>query len=156
MIAHDFIWLQNAANSDGPDFMEVTWCCEPMDDDDTEYVRRDPAVIAALPETRAMLADALERAVEQTLPDGWRETAHEEHAKPGLKAQRVWASGYNACQTAIRALIPADHAAALAARDAASERRGMERAAVIVDDHYAKGDMGNPGHFIRAEMGGEA
>ena len=66
---------------------------------DVEYIRRDPAVLAALPEVQAMIAAAYE-----------------------VAAKRMDAGfSYNA-GNAIRALTPADATAALAAREAAISR----------------------------------
>ncbi len=68
---------------------------------------RDPAVIAALTEVQALVADALERAVAAVF------------AKTGFDDDHP-------VTCAIRAMIPADHAAALAARD--KRIRAEERA----------------------------
>lgn len=59
MSGPDRIWLQDAGDYEGAAEFEVTWCIEPQDDGDTEYVRRDPAVLATLPEVQAMIAEAV-------------------------------------------------------------------------------------------------
>lgn len=41
MNAPDRIWLQDAGDYEGAAEFEVTWCSEPQDDDDTEYIRAD-------------------------------------------------------------------------------------------------------------------
>lgn len=41
MNAPDRIWLQDAWDYDGAAEFEVTWCSEPQDDGDTEYIRAD-------------------------------------------------------------------------------------------------------------------
>ena len=66
----------------------------------TEYIRRDPAVIAALPEVQALIAGVLELAA-RMIEDNVR------HAKD--LGREIWPI------PDIRALIPAD---AIAARDA--------------------------------------
>ena len=123
------------------------------------YVLRDPAVLAALPEGQAMVADALERAADSLLECSvWCDS--QERTDDGWRNGVTDARKHHMAR--IRALIPTDHAAARAARDAASERRGMERAAKTAD---ATATCILPsGHFlservaaaIRAEMGGEA
>lgn len=92
-----------------------------LDNDGTEYVRRDPAVLAALPEVQALIAAAYEVAAER-MDAGF---------------------SYNA-GNAIRALTPADATAALAARDAAMRARGMREAAEMIER------MGFTARFLRA------
>lgn len=81
---------------------------------DVEYIRRDPAVLAALPEVQAMVAAAYEVA-----------------AYAVTEAGRAWL-GASGARAAIRALTPADATAALAARDAAMIARGMREAATLL------------------------
>ena len=117
----------------GLDLKPCPFCGEKMPDhDDTSYIRcmgcgaesgwratpedvaaawnrRDPAVLAALPEVQALIAAAYE-----------------------VAAKRMDAGfSYNA-GNAIRALTPADATAALAARDAAMIARGMREAATLL------------------------
>ena len=72
---------------------------------DVEYVRRDPAVLAALPEVQAMVAAAYEAAAKVV------DTCNAEGPY-----QSIGAAGR------IRALTPAHATAALAARDAVMDR----------------------------------
>ena len=48
MSGPDRIYLQDAGDYASAAEFEVTWCVDPQDDGDTEYIRRDPAVLAAL------------------------------------------------------------------------------------------------------------
>ncbi len=81
----------------------------PVSDDDTSgYIRRDPAVLAALPEVQAMIAAAYEAAATCTEWTAW-----------GQRHNLTEAS-----RRAIRALTTSDATAALAARDAAMIARG--------------------------------
>ena len=41
MSAPERIWLQDAGDYDNTAQFEVTWCAEPQDDADTEYIRAD-------------------------------------------------------------------------------------------------------------------
>ena len=58
-------------------------------------------------EVAKLVADAeargMERAAEAEFPDSWRDDAHAAHAGGGLKEQRTWSAGFNACRNAIRA-----------------------------------------------------
>ncbi len=62
MGAPERIWLQDAGDYDHAAQFEVTWCAEPQDDADTEYIRADlPPALAdalALPEIAAMVEAA--------------------------------------------------------------------------------------------------
>ncbi len=149
---------------------EWTWTSDLAGVEDEEaaaampYVRRDPAVIDALAETQALLADALERAADGLLECSiWCDS--QERTDDGWRNGVTDARKYHMAR--IRALIPADHAAALAARDAASERRGMERAIAwheaTAASILAKFGETQPyathvhcAESLRAEMGGEA
>lgn len=96
----------------------------------TEYVRRDPAVLAALPEVQAMIAAAYEDGARRLAAN----RAHLNYTaliclfngaplpEPIVTALSNWLDGI---ASAIRALTPADATAALAARDAAMIARGM-------------------------------
>ncbi len=78
----------------------------PTSDGDTSgYIRRDPAVLAALPEVQAMIAAAYEVAAQVV------DTCNAEGPYQAIGA---------ACH--IRSLTPADATAALAAREAAISR----------------------------------
>ena len=81
---------------------------------DVEYIRRDPAVLAALPEVQALIAAAYEVAAKVV------DTCNAEGPY-----QAIGAAGR------IRALTPAEATAALAARDAAMIARGLREAAGI-------------------------
>jgi hypothetical protein len=88
MTTPDFIWIDPFAQE------VVQGKAEP--DYDRQYVRRDPAVLAELPEVKALLAAAVEEAA-VVVPQGWcaPATAHKEmDVTLGL-----------AIQEAIRALI---------------------------------------------------
>ena len=82
---------------------------------DVEYVRRDTAVLAALPEVQALIAAAYEVA-ERNL----RAYCVSQVFKETLTEQLCSAIG-----------TPADATAALAARDAAMQAKGMREAAGI-------------------------
>jgi len=79
----------------------------------TEYVRRDTAVLAALPEVQALIASAYEAAAEYV-----------EHLSTGHADE-------------LRALTPADAKAAQARRDAQMMAKGMRMAAEV----YAKNEL---------------
>ena len=100
MSGPDRIYLQDAGDYASAAEFEVTWCVDPQDDGDTEYIRRDPAVLAAMPEVQALIAGAYEAAANEG-------------------AGRAAACGVSEIsgivRLHIRALIPAD---AIAARDA--------------------------------------
>ena len=64
-------------------------------------------------EADAMVAAALREAKGTPFPDSWRDDAHAVHDGRGLKAQRTWSAGYNACRDTIEALIPQPASAAL-------------------------------------------
>ena len=134
----------------GPDRIWVNW--KPADDEHppsvvgaatvyphintmaypVEYVRRDPAVLAALPEVQALIAAAYEVAAQTVATQG------DSSATEAL-GQRICCSGHMCgCRGAtveewllhlIRALTPADATAALARIVREAEARGMERAA---------------------------
>ena len=97
-----------------------------------EYIRRDPAVLAALPEVQALIAAAYDVAAQTVATQG------DSSATEAL-GQRICCSGHMCgCQGAtveewllhlIRALAPADATAALARIVREAEARGMERAA---------------------------
>ena len=84
---------------------------------DVEYIRRDPAVLAALPEAQALIAAAYEVAAKTA--DECRRSA----CTAGMGMEPVLA--------AIRAMTPADATAALAARDAAMRAEGLREAAEV-------------------------
>ncbi|GGW24174.1 hypothetical protein GCM10011452_09560 [Gemmobacter lanyuensis] len=67
MSGPDRIWLQDAGDYESAAEFEVTWCIEPQDDGDTEYIRRDPAVLATLPEVQAMIETAYEKGLSDAL-----------------------------------------------------------------------------------------
>ena len=79
---------------------------------DVEYVRRDPAVLAALPEVQALIAAAYETAAKVV------DTCNAEGPY-----QAIGAAGR------IRALTPDDATTALAARDAAMRAQELREAA---------------------------
>ncbi len=79
---------------------------------DVDYIRRDPAVLAALPEVQALIAAAYEVAAQVV------DTCNREGPYQAIGA---------ACR--VRSLTPADATAALAARDAAMRAQGLREAA---------------------------
>ena len=95
---------------------------------DVEYIRRDPAVLAALPEVQAMIAAAYEVAAQTVATQG------DSSATEAL-GQRICCSGHMCgCQGAtvedwllhlIRALTTSDATAALARIVREAEARGM-------------------------------
>ena len=88
---------------------------------DVEYIRRDPAVLAALPEVQALIAAAYEAAASVLDDECDLARIALPQAVPVLRADA----------RDIRALTPADATAALAARDAAMQAKGMREAAGI-------------------------
>lgn len=78
---------------------------------DVEYIRRDPAVLDALPEVQAMIAAAAERV--------------ERAAQIVARHKRYWEE----VADEIRNLTPADATAALARIEREAEARGMRKAA---------------------------
>lgn len=89
-------------------FWRIEACSVPMAiGPEVRLTLAHPEALAASPVVQAMLrearAEGMERAAEADFPDSWRDDAHEVHAGPGLKAQRTWAAGFQACRNAIRA-----------------------------------------------------
>lgn len=139
MTGPDRIWATEDKENFGEDRFHSTFPMKGL----TEYVRRDPAVLAALPEVQAMIAAAYEVAARETLTlvlasvtdiastllsVGDAEGANglcvmiktlEQHADTIPKS----VSG---------ALTPAAAAAALAARDAAMRAEGLREAATLL------------------------
>ena len=84
----------------------------------TEYIRRDPAVLAALPEVQALIAGAYEAAARLCWAQVKRRAEQATSAEDGSVQQARWIAGRIQAEElakAMEALIPAD---ALAARDA--------------------------------------
>ena len=69
-----------------------------------------------------------------------------------LRRKGITSLGAGQCRDTIRALTPADSKAALDRMIADAEERGMRKAAGVVDEKYALGEMGNPGHTILAAI----
>ena len=137
---------------------------------DVEYIRRDPAVLAALPEVQAMIAAAYE--VAATLEFSrvlagctWDRAIGQD---PGFTARyyadrdinsrdefiySMWpkyVTEESAIAGHIRALPPAEATAALAARDRAMMAKGMREAAEISRDaEYPDGAIDMPGDELR-------
>jgi len=112
MTAPDFIWIKPDAGFDG---VAGTWLDEPDGLDMQRYVRRDPAVIAALPEVQAMLAAKLEDAAALPL-----------NIIPYSPELKALLDAITAYRDAIRALITPDMAQALADRDARVRREALD------------------------------
>ena len=55
MTAPERIYLQDAGDYDAAAKLEVTWCVEPQDPADTEYVRADLAPALGVPEVAALV-----------------------------------------------------------------------------------------------------
>jgi hypothetical protein len=126
MSAPDFIW---AADSEPMDAGGV-WVPWPIDA--TPYIRRDPAVIAELPETKALVAAALQRAV--------GELARHAKGTVVISGQTFRTIQLGEAITAILALIPTDHAAALEAvkaqaREEAANELQRERPFIMGANH---------------------
>lgn len=65
-------------------------------------------------DAQAAVALVVERAAEAEFPDTWRDDAHAVHRGGGLKEQRTWSAGFNACRKAVRDLAPTDGLALVA------------------------------------------
>ncbi len=63
MSAPERIWLQDGGDYDHAAQFEVTWCAEPQDDADTEYIRADLV--------QALVAEAMKRALYATRDRTW-------------------------------------------------------------------------------------
>ena len=95
----------------------------PTSDGDTSgYIRRDPAVIAALPEVQAMVAAAA-KFLTDTVAE-WS-CGHDARHCDCWRDKEQW----SLAAEAVEGLTHADATAALAARDAAMIARGMREAA---------------------------
>lgn len=124
MTAPDFIWV---------DFFEEptsAWCGDAFSTDsgDVAYVRRDPAVLAELPEVKAMIAAAVERAAKIAERYGPDRPMDETTSKERIKGR--W-EGEQAASANIAARIrfsTADAKAALDAYVARKVREALERA----------------------------
>ena len=95
-------------------------------DDYPEYIRRDPAVLAALPEVQALIAAAYEAAA-KFLTDTVAEWScgHDARHCDCWRDKEQW----SLAAEAVDGLTPADATAALARIVREAEARGMERAA---------------------------
>ena len=87
--------------------------------DGNEYIRRDPAVLAALPEVQAMIAAAYEAAARAC------DAKHAEYILGKGHAPEKYDSHFSQLARKVRSLTTSDATAALAARDAAMIARGM-------------------------------
>lgn len=120
----------------------------PMDGgtQDIEYIRRDPAVIAALPEVRALIAAAYEVAARLC------DAKHADYMISKGRDPEKYESAYSFLARSIRNLTPADATAALARIEREAEARGrvkgVREAAEIAglnawkhagDDDYSRG-----------------
>ena len=110
----------------------------PTSDGDTSgYIRRDPAVLAALPEVQALIETAqwARNRLERIADDCWHGDGRDlKRSIIGIFAD--FDAALMACGSVmpdeIRALTPDDATAALAARDAAMIARGMREAATLL------------------------
>jgi len=91
-----------------------------------EYIRRDPAVLAARPEVQALIAAAYEVAAKLAVPEERGSHVDQTEFAAGCRH-----TGWR-LNAAIRALTPADAAEALAARDRAMMAKGMREAATLL------------------------
>ena len=89
----------------------------------------NPAVLAELPEVKAMIAAAVEGAAAIPFPV-WENVQR-------MREMDAFNDGFNACRNAIRASIPADHKAALDAYVAGKVQEAMERTAKGDNDFFA-------------------
>ena len=132
------IWLGRDARYVGSPWIRLASCFDDEEEDGEtqEYVRRDPAVLAALPEVQAMIAAAYEDGARRLAAN----RAHLNYTaliglfngaplpEPIVTALSNWLDGI---ASAIRALTPADATAAIAARDAAMQAKGMREGAAM-------------------------
>lgn len=117
MTGSDRIWATEDKGNFGEDKFFTTRPIKGL----TEYIRRDPAVLAAIPEAQALIAAAYEAAASVLDDECDLARIALPQAVPVLRADA----------RDIRALTPADATAALAARDAAMQAKGMREAAGI-------------------------
>ena len=71
MSGPDRIWIEHheaVAIGGSPEWLCLRATTNPNRPQDVEYVRRDPAVLAALPEVQALIAGAFEAAAKLALP----------------------------------------------------------------------------------------
>ena len=153
MTGPDRIWATEDKGNFGEDKFFTTRPMKGL----TEYIRRDPAVLAALPEVQAMIAAAYEAAAQTVATQG------DSSATEAL-GQRICCSGHMCgCRGAtveewllhlIRALTPADATAALARIVREAEARGMERAAArarVYASNYEQSSDGRNTFILLAE-----
>jgi len=127
----------------------------PSENYQIEYVRRDPAVLAALPEVQALIAaavgvaagkcDAIAAFRQKQLDDD--EDKHWQDQDAIMKrAWKMSISGLEAAATAIRALITPDRHDALAAHVAAEVAKARAEDAATVLRYRPTGE--NAKHFV--------
>ena len=130
MSGPDRIYLQDAGDYESAADFEVTWCVVPQDDADTEYIRRDPAVLAALPEVQALIAGACDRFrgnLRETFDAmcAMRDAINEHIPMPSLESDLLHGPENSVfCATVAESIIDA-----IAARDAmiaAAETRALD------------------------------
>ena len=125
----------------------------PTSDGDTSgYIRRDPAVLAALPEVQALIAAAIEVAAKALdhVANNW---------DCGHMASRLCdcaplAEQWGIAAEEVRFLTPADATAALARIVREAEARGMERAAArarVYASNYEQSSDGRNTFILLAE-----
>jgi hypothetical protein len=134
MTAPDRIWTRDV---DGTGSQHPCW---PGDEGAVAWVRRDPAALAADETVLAMIGAVVEEAAGE-LDMGAHVMSHH-----GTLADQ---ETYQHAAKLIRAIRP-DATAALSRALQQARNDALEEAAKVVDGHYAKGDMGNPGHWVRA------
>ncbi len=97
-----------------------------------EYVRRDPAVLAELPEVKAMIAAAVLEAAAEADSEGWPDAMSKQHYAALTERDEAEMDCGTRIADAIRARITPDAKAALEAYRDREVRKALEGAIALV------------------------
>jgi hypothetical protein len=116
--------------SDAPDFITdpYDYSGQDLTQHVGQYVRRDPAVLAELPEVKALIAAAVEGAAAEADSEGWPGTMSEQHYAALTERDEASMDCGTRIAAAIRASTPADAKAALDRMLQEREQRGRNGA----------------------------
>jgi hypothetical protein len=117
----------------------------------TPYVRRDPAVLAELPEVKAMIAAAVLEAAAEADSEGWPDAMSKQHYAALTERDEAEMDCGTRIADAIRALIKPDAKAALEAHVAAEVRgalEGVSRRVREIEEQLAA----NEGYFSGSDL----
>ena len=147
MTGPDRIWATEDKGNFGEDKFFTTRPMKGL----TEYIRRDPAVLAALPEVQALIAAAYDVAA-KFLTDTVAEWScgHDGRHCDCWRDKEQWSFAAEA----VEGLTPADATAALARIVREAEARGMERAAArarVYASNYEQSSDGRNTFILLAE-----